>query len=122
MANKMTKKEIINAMLLEETIKANGTYVEYLNHELALLDRKTSNKKATKNQEQNENIKTAILKTLTTMSGTVTEIQSASAELSKFSNQKISALLRQLCSNGEVVKTMDKKKAIFRLAENEAES
>ena len=122
MANKMTKKEIINAMLLEETIKANGTYVEYLNHELALLDRKTSNKKATKNQEQNENIKTVILKTLTTMSGTVTEIQSASAELSKFSNQKISALLRQLCSNGEVVKTMDKKKAIFRLAENEAES
>ena len=122
MTNKMTKREIINAMLLEETIRANATYVEYLNHELALLDRKATNKKATKNQEQNENIKTVILKTLTTMSGTVTEIQSASAELSEFSNQKISALLRQLCSNGEVVKTMDKKKAIFRLAENEAES
>ena len=116
MANKMTKREIINMMLADANIKANGTYVEYLNHELALLDRKTSNKKATKNQEQNENIKTVILEVLNTINGTVTEIQSASAELSKFSNQKISALLRQLCSNGEVVKTMDKKKAIFSLA------
>ena len=121
MTNKMTKREVINMMLAEEAIKTNGTYVEYLNHELALLDRKTSNKKATKNQEQNENIKSVILEVLNTINGTVTEIQSASAELSEFSNQKISALLRQLCANGEVVKTMDKKKAIFSLT-NKVES
>ena len=116
MTNKMTKREIINAMLSEETIKANETYVAYLKNELFLLDKKATNKKATKNQEQNKNIKSVILKTLSVMSGTVTEIQSASAELSKFSNQKISALLKQLCDSGEVVKTLDKKKAIFSLS------
>ena len=116
MTDKMTKRDVINMMLADVNIKTNETYVAYLNNELALLDRRASNKKATKNQEQNENIKTVILEVLNTINGTVTEIQSASAELSEFSNQKISALLRQLCSNGEVVKTMDKKKAIFSLA------
>jgi membrane protease subunit (stomatin/prohibitin family) len=120
MTNKMTKRDVINMMLADINIKANETYVEYLNNELALLDKKTSNKKITKKQEQNENIKAIILEVLNTINGTVTEIQSASAELSEFSNQKISALLRQLCTSGEVVKTMDKKKAIFSLV-NEVE-
>lgn len=116
MANKITKREVINAMLADEVIKANATYVAYLTNELALLDKKASNKKATKTQEQNVGIKSTILEVLATMSGTVTEIQSASAELSELSNQKVSALLRQLCESGEVVKTTDKKKSVFSLA------
>ena len=80
MTNKMTKRDVINMMLADINIKANETYVEYLNNELALLDKKTSNKKITKKQEQNENIKAIILEVLNTINGTVTEIQSASAE------------------------------------------
>lgn len=121
MANKITKREVINAMLADEVIKANETYVAYLTNELALLDKKASNKKATKTQEQNVGIKSTILEVLSTMSGTVTEIQSASAELSELSNQKVSALLRQLVESGEVVKTTDKKKSVFALAESEVE-
>ena len=121
MVNKITKREVINAMLADEIIKTNETYVAYLKNELSLLDKRASNKKTTKNQEQNAGIKSTILEVLATMSGTVTEIQSASAELSKFSNQRISALLKQLCDGGEVVKTLDKKKAIFSLSlSNEA--
>lgn len=116
MANKITKREVINAMLTDVNVKANATYVAYLENELALLDKKASNKKATKTQEQNVGIKSTILEVLSTMSGTVTEIQSASAELSEFSNQKVSALLRQLVESGEVVKTTDKKKSVFTLA------
>lgn len=116
MANKITKREVINAMLADVNVKANATYVAYLENELALLDKKASNKKATKTQEQNVGIKSTILEVLSTMSGTVTEIQSASAELSELSNQKVSALLRQLCESGEVVKTTDKKKSVFSLA------
>ena len=121
MANKITKREVINAMLADEVIKANETYVAYLTNELALLDKKASNKKATKTQEQNVGIKSTILEVLSTMSGTVTEIQSASTELSELSNQKVSALLRQLVESGEVVKTTDKKKSVFALAESEVE-
>ena len=122
MANKITKKEVIRMMMNEEVIKANPTYVAYLENELALLNKKAQNKKATKTQEQNVGIKTTILEVLATIgSGTVTDIQKGNEELSALSNQKVSALVRQLVESGEVVKTTDKKKSIFSLAENEVE-
>ena len=122
MANKITKREVIGMMMKEEVVKANPTYVAYLENELALLDKKAQNKKATKTQEQNVGIKATILEVLATIgSGTVTDIQNGNEELSAFSNQKVSALVRQLVESGEVVKTTDKKKSIFSLAESEVE-
>ena len=122
MANKITKREVIGMMMNEEVVKANPTYMAYLENELALLDKKAQNKKATKTQEQNIGIKATILKVLATIgSGTVTDIQNGNEELSALSNQKVSALVRQLVESGDVVKTTDKKKSIFSLAENEVE-
>lgn len=122
MANKITKREVIGMMMNEEVVKANPTYVAYLENELALLDKKAQNKKATKTQEQNVGIKATILKVLATIgSGTVTDIQNGNEELSALSNQKVSALVRQLVESGEVVKTTEKKKSIFSLAESEVE-
>ena len=122
MANKITKREVIGMMMNEEVVKANPTYVAYLENELALLDKKAQNKKATKTQEQNEGIKATILKVLATIgSGTVTDIQNGNEELSALSNQKVSALVRQLVESGEVVRTTDKKKSIFSLAKSEVE-
>ena len=122
MANKITKREVIGMMMNEEVVKANPTYVAYLENELALLNKKAQNKKATKTQEQNIGIKTTILKVLATIgSGTVTDIQNGNEELSTLSNQKVSALVRQLVESGEVVKTVDKKKSIFSLAKSEIE-
>ena len=122
MANKITKREVIKMMMNEEVVKTNPTYVAYLENELALLDKKAQNKKATKTQEQNIGIKATILKVLATIgSGTVTDIQNGNEELSALSNQKVSALVRQLVESGEVVKTVDKKKSIFSLAKSEVE-
>ena len=122
MANKITKREVIGMMMNEEVVKANPTYVAYLENELALLNKKAQNKKATKTQEQNVGIKATILKVLATIgSGTVTDIQNGNEELSTLSNQKVSALVRQLVESGEVVKTTDKKKSIFSLAESKVE-
>ena len=122
MANKITKREVIGMMMNEEVVKANPTYVAYLENELALLDKKAQNKKATKTQEQNVSIKATILEVLATIgNGTVTDIQNGNEELSALSNQKVSALVRQLVESGEVVKTTDKKKSIFSLAESEVE-
>ena len=122
MANKITKREVIGMMMNEEVVKANPTYVAYLENELALLDKKAQNKKATKTQEQNVGIKATILEVLAIIgSGTVTDIQNGNEELSALSNQKVSALVRQLVEKGDVVKTTDKKKSIFSLAENEVE-
>ena len=67
-------------------------------------------------------IKATILEVLATIgSGTVTDIQNGSEELSALSNQKVSALVRQLVDSKEVVKTTDKKKSIFSLAESKVE-
>ena len=117
MANKITKREVINAMLANEVISANSTWVAYLENELALIEKKAANKKSTKTQEENKGIKSVILNTLASIgSGTITDIQNANSDLAKLSNQKVSALVRQLMETGEVVKTTDKKKSIFSLA------
>ena len=122
MANKITKREVIGMMMNEEVVKANPTYVAYLENELALLDKKASNKKATKTQEENVGIKATILEVLATIGrGTVTDIQNGNAELSALSNQKVSALVRQLVESGKVIKTVEKKKSIFSLVESEVE-
>lgn len=117
MANKITKREVINAMLADVAINGNATYVAYLENELALIERKAANKKSTKTQEENKGIKSVILDTLASIgSGTITDIQNANPDLAKLSNQKVSALVRQLVENGKVVKTTDKKKSIFSVA------
>ena len=122
MANKITKREVIGMMMNEEVVKANPTYVAYLENELALLNKKAQNKKATKTQEQNVSIKATILEVLAIIgSGTVTDIQNGNEKLSALSNQKVSALIRQLVESGEVVRTTDKKKSIFSLAKSEVE-
>lgn len=117
MANKITKKEMFT--MIKAQVKDNAEMVAFIDHEIELLDKKASNKKATKTQEANVGIKSTILAVLEGgKSITVTEMQGASAELGELSNQKVSALVRQLVEAGEVVKTIDKKVSRFSLADN----
>ena len=117
MANKITKKEMFT--MIKAQVKDNAEMVAFIDHEIELLDKKASNKKATKTQEANVGIKSTILAVLEGgKSMTVTEMQGASAELGELSNQKVSALVRQLVEAGEVVKTIDKKVSRFSLADN----
>ena len=46
---------------------------------------------------------------------TVTELIKEVAECNELTNQRVSALLRQLISEGKVVKTVDKRKSYFQL-------
>lgn len=119
---KMTKKETIN--LLIDVL--NGTkevedmqiFVDFLVHERELLEKKSSNSGQTKTQKENEVIKDKIVETLKELAkyATITEIQNANVELSELSNQKISALLKQLVDSEIVTKVIDKKKAYFKVA------
>ena len=117
MANKITKKEMFT--MIKAQVKDNAEMVAFIDHEIELLDKKASNKKATKTQEANVGIKATILAVLECGKPmTVTEMQGASAELGELSNQKVSALVRQLVEAGKVVKTIDKKVSRFSLADN----
>lgn len=117
MANKMTKRDVVNMMLAEDVIKANPIYSDYLTHELELLNKKSTSKKKASEDETNVELQTVVLEVLAKIkSGTVTEIQKQDERLSALSNQKVTSLLRALRTDGQVVKNTDKKKSTFSLA------
>ena len=118
MENKMTKLQIVTMMLANAEISANEVFKAYLENEKALLEKKASNKKATKTQTENVGIKATILTVLEDFNKpmTITDIQSANEDLKALSNQKISALVKQLKDNGLVVKSVEKGKSLFSLA------
>ena len=112
---KMTIRDYFNEVI--ELAKANGRddLVDFAESRIAVLDKKSANKKPTKTQEENEGIKVEILNVLGVEGVTVTELQGKSEMLGALSNQRVSALLRQLIADGKVVKNVDKKKAYFSL-------
>lgn len=120
MANvkKMTKRDYFNSLLALDEVKANPDYVTFINHELELLDKKNSaDKKPTAQQTANDSIKVAILDNM--VAGkmyTITDIIKSVPECADLTNQRVSALIRQLKDEGMVVRTEDKRKAYFSLA------
>ena len=117
---KMTKKEIIN--LLIDVLMGNKEvedvqiFIDFLTHERELLERKSSNSGQTKTQKENEILKEKIVETLKELNkfSTITEIQENNTELADLSNQKISALLKQLVDTNIIEKVIEKKKAYFK--------
>ena len=73
----------------------------------------SAEKKPTATQIANEGIKNIILETLSEKSMTITEMQKSNSELAELSNQKISALLKQMTENGSVKREEIKRKAYF---------
>ena len=117
MTNKMTQRDFYKEIIALAEANDREDIVEFANGRIAVLDKKAENKKPTKTQEENEVLKGVILNTLTNEGVTVTELQGKADELSVLSNQRVSALLRQMVADGKVVKTVDKKKSYFALAE-----
>ena len=117
---KMTKKETINllidVLMGNKEVEDMQMFIDFLTHERELLEKKSSNSGQTKTQKENEILKEKIVKTLKELNkfSTITEIQEKSTELADLSNQKISALLKQLVDTNVIEKVIDKKKAYFK--------
>ena len=118
MAN--TTKKMTKAQMFAQ-IKANyplnADEVAFIDHELELLSKKNSaEKKPTAQQTANEGIKVAIVEGMEqNRLYTVTEIIKSVPECAEMTNQRVSALLRQLVDSGAVKRTEDKRKAYFSL-------
>ena len=117
-AKKMTKRDHFNTLLGMADVKANPKLVEFINHELELLDRKNSTeKKPTAQQTANDSIKVAILDFMEEgVRYTITDLIKSVPECADLTNQRVSALIRQLKDEGKVVRIEDKRKAYFSLA------
>lgn len=124
MKDKMTKKdwfETIRAFLEESDFEPKEEALNFLSHEIELLNKKSSSGKKTKNQKENEEIKKLILVALELFGKpvTVTTMIEENSEMNKLSPQKLSALLKQLVESEEVVRTVEKRVPYFSLAKEE---
>lgn len=127
MKDKMTKKdwfETIRAFLEESDFEPKEEVLNFLSHEIELLNKKSSSGKKTKNQKENEEIKKLILVALELFGKpvTVTTMIKENSEMNKLSPQKLSALLKQLVESEEVVRTVEKRVPYFSLAKEEEET
>ncbi len=115
MEKKITKAQMFAQ--IREVVADNADMVAFIDHEIELLSKKSGSKKPTATQVANEELKATILTVLEGSDGmTASEVLAASADFDGMSNQKISALLRQLVLDNAVVKDTSTKRTLFKLA------
>ena len=118
MENKMTIKDYFNEIIALAKANDRADIVEFAEGRIAQLEKKASSKKSSAKNEANEALKADILDTMTGMEpATVSAIIKANPTFAEYSNQKISAMLRQLEADGKVTKTKDKKSTLFAVVE-----
>jgi hypothetical protein len=118
MANekKLTKRDYFTAILNKYALTEKEQ--EFVKHELELLDRKNSTeKKPTAEQGKNDALRKTIVGEMEdNRLYTISEMMKVLPSCAELSNQKLSALLRQMIADGTIVRTEDKRKAYFSLA------
>ena len=117
---KITQKDMFNEIIALAKANDRQDIVEFAEDRIEKLSRKSENKKPTKAQVENESIKDVILEVLSEV-GVATATAIATDPRVGVSNQKVTALLRQLKEDGKVVRSEDKGKAYFSLPSEDVE-
>lgn len=125
MEKRLTKKdyfEMIKGVCADRT-----DIVDFCNHEIELLSRKNSKSGATKTQKENEIVANMLVEELTKVGKpiTITDLMNTSEIVKGYTlengnnltNQKISAIFKQLVESQRIVKVVDKKKSYFSIGE-----
>lgn len=119
-SRKPTKRDRFNALLSIPAVAENSDLVEFINHEIELLDKKnTAERKPTPKQVENEGFKSDILAWMEKgQSYSVADIVKGvpSVVASGISANRVTALLTQMRESGVIVRTEDKRKAFYSLA------
>lgn len=116
----MTKKEMF-AMALEVIASvefdAKEEVMSGLQHEIDMLTNRKPSTAKLKSAEENEKLMDDIVAALSLIDRavTITELQKESEEMAKYSNQKLSAILKKMVERNLVKKVVDKKKSYFSL-------
>ena len=110
-----TKREYFTE--LKGIVANDKELVAFIDHELELLDKKNSApKKPTEKQLDNEKYKDIILNAIGDKKMTVSAIQKDILGDYELSNQRVSAIVKQLVEDNSLVRTVDKRTAYFSLA------
>lgn len=124
---KRTRKVILGEILNLEEVQANEEYVTELNKIITQLEKKNAKGGTTKTQKENEIVANMLVEELEKVGKpiTITDLMNTSEVVKEYrlengnalSNQKISAIFKQLVENKTLVKVIDKKKSYFSIAE-----
>ena len=125
MEKRLTKKdyfEMIKGVCADRT-----DIIDFCNHEIELLSRKNSKSGATKTQKENEIVANMLVEELAKIGKpiTITDLMNTSEIIKSYTlengnnltNQKISAIFKQLVESNRIVKVVDKKKSYFSIGE-----
>lgn len=119
----MTKKEWYEELInmvdeMDITDGKRKDAKDFLTHELDLLNRKSSKTTPTKKQRENTELKDAIVEVLSSYSDPVSfsDFKTNSA-LPPMSDQKLSALLRQLVTEMKVIRTEEKRHPFYSIGQ-----
>ena len=120
MEKKVTKREKFE--MLKALVADNAMLVEFIDHEIELLDNKKSNgnKKANeKVAKETEIVYNALVSVGRAVSASEliaeTDLSALENESGVVSTQKVSAMLKKLVEGGKVEKFTDKKKTYFKI-------
>lgn len=118
---KMTKRDYFNILRNAYPTSAADydSVVAFIDHELELLDRKNSViRKPTAKQAANESVKALILDHMEVGKRyTITDMLKEFPFEEEFTNQRVSALVRQLLLENKVIREEEKGKAYFSVGE-----
>lgn len=126
MEKKITKLQVIEAMLGEEFVQDNETYKTYLTHEKELLinKRNKNSKDNEKKSAANKALTEKLLEVMKDVSGTATQLTFAlmkvypdDADVMALTNQKVTYLLKELAQAGTIKREEIKGKPIYSLIE-----
>ena len=125
MEKRLTKKDYFE--MIKGVCADRADIVDFCNHEIELLSRKNSKSGATKTQKENEIVANMLVEELAKIGKpiTITELMNTSKIIKDYTlengnnltNQKISAIFKQLVESQKIVKVVDKKKSYFSIME-----
>lgn len=113
----MTKKEMFAE--IRKAVISNEEMVAFIDHEIELLNRKSSSpKKPTKTQVENAAYKATIVEYLTTADApkTIRELQAEIPSISGLMNQRVARMLTDLVKAGTLTKEYVKKTPYYSIA------
>ena len=125
MEKRLTKKDYFE--MIKGVCADRADIVDFCNHEIELLSRKNSKSGATKTQKENEIVANMLVEELAKVGKpiTITDLMNTSEIVKGYTlengnnltNQKISAIFKQLVESQKIVKVVDKKKSYFSIGE-----
>lgn len=120
MATKLTKRDHFNTLLA--MVEGNDELTAFLNHEIELLDKRSSaDRKPTPKEKakiaEDNALAEALLEGLAGNALTVSQVVKTIPAFEGFSSQKVTAIMRKLIALGKITRSEVKGVAYFALAE-----